>query len=792
MSTRVHRRISLDGTSWKFEKIRPGGGVAEGFPGIASEFQGTLFSWPSATVPGDIYTDLQRTGELPDLLMGRNVTKARYAQEYEYWYVRKFDLTDDLLEAQRLWLEFEGVDYSCDVWLNGQHLGAHQGMYSAFRFDITDVVAPGQRRDGANILMVKLDPPPRNYQELGGDKFCFSGDYMPGIVPAGIWRPVSVYATGEVRIRDTRIETSLDPDGGATVTAEVTIENWGGAAATVGLSLNLSGDTFDWVGDPVVRTADLEPGTTTVSLTAVLADPVLWWPWDMGEPHLYRASVEILSDGESSDVVEETFGVREIRMEMNPGRGPEEAELPWTFVINGRESFLRSACWGGPPSFYYGRNSSEKYVDRLAMVREANINNLRIFGWHPPEVEEFYDLCDRLGITVWTNFSFATQAFQATPEHLERWDHETRALVRRIRNHPSTVMWMGGEEVFFSEAHVASDNLRIMDFIGAVVAEETSTPYAPASPLSGDYGIALGFKPHESTHANEHYYSAGQSLMEDYYPALDFCIVPELTAASVPDVESLRRFIPADELWPPGPSWGVHGADLSILRLLNLEVMGSTGEESLEQFVEATQFSHGVIAQFALEALRRMKPRTSGVSLCHFLTYLPDMKWGIVDYYGKKKSCFDFVTRAYEPLLVSLEVSKRRWRSDETVRANVWIVNDHHREIEDLSVNWWVEGSDGAVHGGARVQGRAGAASAASIGSIEASVPGSDGDLFRLHVELVDGSGDRLSHNWIWLLVGDQDEARTRLLAAYQASLTERLEAGPSYYNDFPELANLD
>ena len=792
MSTRIHRRMSLDGTAWKFEKIRPGGGVAEGFPTIASEYQGTLFSWPSATVPGDIYTDLQRSGELPDLLMGRNVNRAKYAQEFEYWYARKFDLAEDLLDAPRLWLEFEGVDYSCEVWLNGKYLGAHRGMYSPFRFDITAIADPGQRRDGANILMVKLDPPPRNYQNLGGDKFCFSGDYMPGIVPAGIWRPVSVYGTGEVRLRDTRIETTLGPDGNATVQAEVTVENCGNDVATIDLTLGLSGETFDWVGEPITRTVTVDAGTTTVTLSTVLSDPVLWWPWDMGEPHLYKASVGVQHQGASSDAMEETFGVREVRMEMNPGWGADDAEYPWTFTINGQSTFLRSACWGGPPSFYYGRNSGEKYAHRLNMVREANINNLRIFGWHPPEVKEFYDLCDRLGITVWTNFSFATQAFQATPEHLERWEHETRALVRRIRNHPSTIMWMGGEEVFFSEAHVASDNHQIMEFIGSVVVEETSTPYAPASPLSGPYGIELGFKPHESTHANEHYYSSGLELMEDYYPNLDFCIVPELTAASAPNVESLRRFIPADELWPPGPSWGAHGADLSILRMLNLEVSGSVGDDSLEQFVEATQFSHGVIAQFALESLRRKKPRVSGVSLCHFLTYLPDMKWGIVDYYGKKKSCFDYVARAYEPLLASVEVSKRRWRSDEDLTANVWLVNDHHHHYSDLSVKWWVEGSDGAVTGSGTLPWSAESNSSAVIGTINAAVPGGDGEMFRIHVEVVDGHGATLSHNWIWLLVGDQDQARAHLLGEYQKSLQQRIEAGQSYYNDFPELKNLD
>lgn len=114
----------------------------------------------------------------------------------------------------------------------------------------------------------------------------------------------------------------------------------------------------------------------------------------------------------------------------------------------------------------------------------------------------------------------------------------------------------------------ASDNKQIMEAVGEAVKEETNTPYGLAFPMSGPYGKKLGFKPKESAHANEHYYGAGTVFMEEYYPQLDFCIIPELTAASAPAIDSLE-FIPADELWPMGVSWGYHGADIDILRFLN-------------------------------------------------------------------------------------------------------------------------------------------------------------------------------------------------------------------------------
>ena len=120
-------------------------------------------------------------------------------------------------------------------------------------------------------------------------------------------------------------------------------------------------------------------------------------------------------------------------------------------------------------------------------------------------------------------------------------------------------MWMGGEEVFFTEAHVESGNKALMQMIGKITNQLTNVPYADASPLSSKEGIRMGYATKESAHANSHYYAAGVIFMEDYYPNLDYCIIPELTAASAPSVESLRKFIPQNELWPMGLSWGYHG-----------------------------------------------------------------------------------------------------------------------------------------------------------------------------------------------------------------------------------------
>ena len=783
--------IDLSGNHWKFEKIRPGAGVEEGFHSLPSEYQGTYFNWNQASVPGDVYTDLQRAGELDDLLMGRNMHKARWAMEYEYWYVCKFNVTE-AMKGRRIELLFEGVDYSFEAWLNGQYLGRHEGMYAPASFDITKQTRHEQWFEGCNILMVKLDPPPRNYRRVGGRKFCFSGDYMPGLVPFGIWRPVRVRACGLARIQSARIESKVDgPD--AMVNVEVEINNLGPEPQNVTVKANARGKSFDGLTVSAETECTLVPGLNRVDLAVPVTEAKLWWPWDMGEQNLYELELEAELGGEVQDNHREVFGIREITMAMNPGFSEDEVENPWTFMINGKRHFLRSACWGGPPSYFYGRNNEKKYADRLEMVKEANINNLRIFGWHPPEIPYFYELCDRLGITVWTNFSFATQAFEATPEFMEPMLADCQAIVRDRRNYPSNIFWMGGEEVYFSDAHVDSDNKLIMEEVGKAVAEVTNVPYGLASPMSGEYGIKLGFKPKESAHANEHYYAAAEhTFMEEYYPALDYCVIPELTAASAPSVESLERFIPANELWPMGPSWGYHWADISILKILNVEVFGDTRDGSLEEFVESTQLAHGIIAQFALEHYRRRKPRCSAVALCHFMTYLPDIKWGIVDYYGQKKTAFDYVTRAYQPLLPSLEVTKRRWRDGETLQAGVWIVNDHQHGYDGLTLSWKVVDPQGEVIEAGEKPVSVEPDSSAKFYDLSCVVRGRDNELFTVHMTLAAEGGTVLSENFHPLSVGDQEQAKAHCVQLHRAMEDEKRDLGKGYYRYHPELWGLD
>lgn len=780
---KVNGRIIKDfsGLHWKMERMRIGQGVAEGIHMLKNELSGNDFSWNKAKVPGDVYTDLYLAGEIDDPHYGRNMARVKWVQDYEWWYNYGFSIEEGMV-GKNLTLVFEGVDFSCDVWLNQEYLGRHEGMYSAFEYDVTNIVNPKAAHTPVNLLKIKLDPPPKNQKNVAGGKHNFAGDYLTGIVPFGIWRPVKLIATDKLKIDNYRAEYQVLEDKVMT-TLDVDIKGFENNLKDLTLKVDYKdGDTvFSYE-----KQIDVSMKSSSETMEFEMENPKLWWPYELGEPFLYDLEISILSEGVVLDNINEKAGIREITMRMNPGFTSEESQIPWTYVINGKPMFLRSACWT-QPAFFYGRNSLEKYEYYINKAKEANINNLKMFGWHPTETTAFYDICDRLGITNWSMFAFASQEFRSDKEYIDFVSHEAEMVVKERRNHPSAIMFMGGEEVYFSEAHVDSNNRKLMEHIGDITRAHTNLPYRDASPLSSREGIRMGYATKESMHANSHYYAAGAIFMEDYYTALDYCIIPELTAASAPCIESLKKFIPENELWPMGLSWGYHMADIHVLQNLNFEVFGDIRMGSLEEFTESTQIAQGVIYQFALECFRRQKPHMSGVTLCHFTTHWPVIKWDMVDYYGKEKISYSYVKRSYNPIIPSLEFEKRRWLPGEEFKGKLFVVNDYYKEYSDVSYEYQILDKDRVVLESKQITINVGENTVEAYEDILFKLSGDMDDKFYVTLRLLEGE-KVIADNEYFFLVADQEAAKLQAKELYKEMHVGRANYGKGYYRYFPEM----
>ena len=471
-----------------------------------------------------------------------------------------------------------------------------------------------------------------------------------------------------------------------------------------------------------------------------------------------------------------------------------DVSFPRTVLINGRHHFIRSANWGGPPDIFVGRTSLEEYKKLIQLAKEANMNNIRIFGWHPPEIPEFYEMCNEAGLTVWQDvIPLGTGNIPRDRDFLDRIIQEAIEVVKVRRNNPCLILLEGGEEALLR----ATDGPFMNDFLirlGDSIQKYLDLPYVPDSPLTNRVARELGYKAKEAEHALAYFYRMGEQPMEDYFSSLDFPIIPELAITSVPNVESLHKFIPEEELWPPGLSWGHHWADLDRLRIQNFDAFGDERTGSLHEFVNATQDAQGIIFQYGVEHVRRQKPRSSAISLCHFITYWPDMKWGFIDNYQEPKRSFNYVKKAYQPLLVSLKYDKRRWRNNDVFKSEIWIVNDFIQQFDQCEIRISLKNEDGQV---LKQQlfpvDNIEAYSSAKFAEIDWDVLQTVKHHFYIELSLHDQSGEVLSNNDYMLLIGDKDLAAIKFKAMGQEIRKHNSEYSyGNYYRFFPDLINED
>ena len=782
--------LDLCGNNWQMEGIRPGEGVKEGFHELNFDITGDSFNWIYAKVPGDVYTDLWRAGRLDDPHFGRNSLKAKWVPENEWWYKRQFDVPKEM-NGKRIQLVFDGVDFGCDVWLNGKFLGTHEGMFSKFKFDVSKTIRFERLRFGTNVLMVRLHPAPRRYSQVAGRKPAWHGDYWVSLPPTGIWKPVYLEAMGEVTIEDTYVKPNLLSDNKAKLEVALELQNHFKEERKAKVKIEVTGKNFNSKAYQIEQEIILKKGSNSLSINLEVEDARLWWPWDLGDQNLYEAKVTVTdTKGSLWDTTATTFGIREVKMVHNPGFTKEQVENPWTVMINGKRHFMRSGTWGGPPDIFMGRAHPSKYKELIRLAKEANFNNLRIFGWHPEEIPLFYQLCNEAGITVWQDvLPLASLSLPKDQEFKDAVFAEAIASVKEQRNHPCLVLLEGSEELFMT----ASDpeyNLRFVNELGEAIKPYTPLHFIPSSPLSDEVGLKLGFKPNESFHANDLFYGEGEFVMEDYFPSLDYAVIPELAISSCPNVESIKKFIPADEIWPPGPSWGHHWTDFDALRTLNFEVLGDQSRDGLEKFVEATQIAQGTIFKYALEHFRTRKPKTSAICICHYITFAPDMKWGIVDYYQEKKLSFDYVRKAYQPVLVTMKHYDRRWLPGEEFKGELWVVNDFYKSYTDCKVTIRFFDSDKTLIKKEQFEiSEILGDSASKYVDVSCKVPGKLGDRFYVEVNLTDTKGNVLSENDYMLLVADKENDKKELRAIGLEAFEIKQKYGwANYFRYYPGL----
>jgi exo-1,4-beta-D-glucosaminidase len=662
-------RLSLDG-AWRFASS-----VDVGQDGAALSVPGAdLEGWLGVTVPGTVLGGMVESGVLPDPFPGRSFADLPGAElsllanfsllpypvdspfPVPWWFRREFQVPAERL-GDHAWLYLDGVNFRANVWLNGRQVAGDDqvaGTYRRFALDVTDALA----LDGPNVLALEITP--QMAEDLGHSFVDWNP--MPPDKGAGPWQSVSLAFTGPVALRHPYVRSDLALPGleAARLTAGVQVENSTDQQVSASVRLHLEGAVAEQqvtLGPRQSLPVTLRPEEHP---TLVLDAPRVWWPAGFGEPELYQGVFEVEVGGERSDGLGLTFGVRSVES----GLDEEGHRL---FRVNGQPILVRGAGWA--PDLLL-RQDPERELAQVRYARHMGLNAIRLEGWLASD--RFLDLCDQQGLLVMAGWCCCSLW-----ERWSRWDGEDHRLAPlslrdqalRFRSHPSTLAWLYGSDLA-PPPEVEQDYLDALSEAGWTL-PALSSATAFATPLTGPTGVKMTgpydwVPPTFWTEDAQHGGAFGFNTETGPGPA-------------IPVAESLRRFVPAAELWPPGESWLFHtgGGEFHSLDIFERALAERLGPpQSLEDYLRKAHFLayEGVRAQF--EAFGQRKFRATGVIFWMLNNAWPSLIWHLFDAYLQPAAGYFGARKANEPLHVQYGYAD----------GGVWVVNSRLAEAPGLHV----------------------------------------------------------------------------------------------------------
>ena len=618
-----------------------------------------------AVVPGEVHLDALREGWIGDPLVGTNCLAARWIEECLWSYRRRFDVPAEALAA-RAWLVFDGLDLMAGVHLNGERVGEHQNAFCPCRIEVT-----GKLRATGNHLVVLLDsglyaatdkPPIDGIEGHRLTKMNWlrkpSGDggfdWAPRLLNVGIFKPVRLeWTDAPCRADQLALTCSL---GAGLALGVLHARQYVQVLRQTRLTLTLE---VVETGDRAETETEMGPGEGCCELRLEVRNPKLWWPAGHGGQPLYTVRVRLDADGCPVHETTRKVGFRHVRV--NQDRHPEKGRY-FTIEINGRKIFCKGSNWI-PADIIRARLDRPRYERLIALAREAHFNFLRVWGGGLYESDDFYNLCDRHGILVWQDFSFAGKHYPAHDEaFVQNVLRESVYNVRRLVSHASLVVWCGNNETDWNAganpSPIYMDHALFHRTLRKLVADEDGTRhYQPSSPHSPD-----SLSPNEFSEGDQHPWNIGFGNTDFRGYRAMTCRFP--TEGGFLGPRALPTMLAC---LPEGPlrridslAWRVH--DNSI----DGEIEPSATDAITEQWlgmplqamtVEEYVYWGGLLQGEALTEyitnFRRRMFDSSGAVYWMFNDCWPATRsWTIVDYYLRRCPSFHPVRRAMQPVSV--------------------------------------------------------------------------------------------------------------------------------------------
>ena len=708
--------------------------------------------WYAATVPGTVLTALVDDHVYPEPLYGENIRPDVIPENLahqSYWYRTEMRVPRSY-RGRRVWLNFEGINFSADVWVNGVEVGTIRGAFIRGIFDITDQVQPGKNAVVAVLVSPQPHPgvphvhtvqagigPNGGISAIDGPTFlCTIGwDWLPTIPDrdTGIWRKVYLSASGPVVVKNPYVTTNLPlpRTDSADVSVEATVENvtdhneHGVLQGTIGKVTFRREVDVPAHGSELVR---FDPKNTPV---LHWEHPRLWWPNGYGPQNLYTLHLAFKVGRKVSDVEDVTFGVRKITYSV-----PGSETL--TISVNGVPVFIRGGDWGLDEALK--RIPEDRMDAEIHMHALAHLNMIR--NWVGQSTsEEFYELCDKYGILVWDEFFQPNPGDGPNPDDVPTYLANVRDKILRFRNHPSIALWCARNE--------GDPPPEIDGPLRTMLAElDPNRLYQPSS---------------TSGHGVRSHGPYSWRAPRDFYTVTDDYFKTETGSVSVPTLESIEAMMPRKDWDSINNDWAEHDFAKGNSGAQNYpaEIAARYGAfRNFPDFVRKAQMAD-------YEAFRAMYEGRN-VLLFHpttaVLTWMsnpaqPSFVWQIYDYDLEPFASYFGTMHAAEMEHIQLNQAD----------GDVQVIDNEPTALDGATAHVAIYNLDGSLASQYDALVTAAAEAATNLGELKLPTPLSP--VYFVELTLKGADGETISRNFYWRAAADHEDDFTALQTMPEVTL---------------------
>jgi len=625
--------------------------------------------WHPATVPGCVHTDLLANKLIDDPFWRDNEKRLQWIGKTDWEYTTTFDITPSILARENIQIVFEGLDTYANVSVNGTALLNTDNMFRTWRADIKPLL-----KAGANTLHIRFRSPINEILPImakmdyelpaGNDQgektsphtrkapYQYGWDWGPRFVTSGIWRPVYLDVWDSARIDSAYLVTMTIVNGNATIAAHVDVDSTVATEATV---LIENAKTRAVVSQQEVQ---LSRGQNRYSLAFGIRNAALWWPNGLGSQPLYSFKVRVIIKGKPVDEIVRRLGVRTIELLQKP----DEVGKSFTFVVNGYPTFMKGANWI-PADSFPSRITPERYRHLLESVRDANMNMLRVWGGGIYERNDFYDMCDEMGILIWQDFMFGCSLYPGDQAFLDNVRQEAIDNVTRLRQHPSIVIWVGNNEMESGWFHWGWKNqypAKLWDdymkvFYGVlpevIKSLDPTRQYWPSSPSSN-----LEDDPESQKMGDLHYWQVWHAAAPFHeYEKQSPRFMSEYGFQAFPQVDTVATYTDPGERNITSPVMLAHQRHPRGNQLIREYMLREYPEpKDFDSFLYVSQVLQAEGIKVGAEHLRRIMPHNMGSLYWQLDDCWPVASWSSIDYTGRWKALQYYARRFYSDVRVIL------------------------------------------------------------------------------------------------------------------------------------------